>query len=283
MLKGRKNITHYRINSDYKLMKYSITDKLASEVEWYVSETENMPKSSFDTLFVQQPHYLYCGRSAPSSSIYYSYYNLSYCLEKFQSENMDVDLELNRINLGDTRHLAMISLIVSGGSPVICKELAGHEDINISSHYYSNISRFVECATYEMYRKQKSNVVDMLTHRKYYTGKTTDVSEGKCDSNLYISGKIDDCIKSIGQNGEIGECIFCPHFIDGKTGKYIIFSDTTKRKKQVDDDSKYLMSVLELVRKGIGCNEDIQSALLKLQTSSVKYSQCLYLNMEGKI
>ena len=62
-----------------------------------------------------------------------------------------------------------------------------------------------------------------------------------------------------------------------------MFSDTTARKKQVDDDSKYLMSVLEVVRKGNGCNEDIQSALLRLQNSSVKYSQSLYLNMEGRL
>lgn len=282
-LKGGKNITRYRINSDYKLMKYSVTAKLAAEVEWYVRATENMPKSTLDTLFVQQPHYSYCNRSAPSCSVYYSYYNLSYCLEKFQREIMEMDFESNRINLGDTRHLAMISLIVSGGSPVICKELAGHEDINISSHYYSNISRFVECATYEMYKKQKSNAVDMLTHRRHHMEKTVDVFGGKCDSDIYISGKIDECIKSIGPNGEIGECIFCPHFIDGKTGKYILFSDTTARKKQVDDDSKYLMSVLELVRKGNGCNEDIQSALLRLQNSSVKYSQSLYLNMEGRL
>ena len=49
-LKGGKNITRYRINSDYKLMKYGVTDKLAAEVEWYVLKTENMSKSSLDTL-----------------------------------------------------------------------------------------------------------------------------------------------------------------------------------------------------------------------------------------
>jgi len=80
--------------------------------------------------------------------------------------------EEQRINLGDTRHLAMISLIASGGSPVICKELAGH-------------------------------------------------------------------------------------------------------------DSQYLMHVLDMVRKGRGYNEDIQSALLRLQHSSSMYSKCLSKNMGG--
>ena len=41
------------------------------------------------------------------------------------------------------------------------------------------------------------------------------------------------------------------------------------------------MRVLEMVRKGRGCNEDIQSALLKLQHSSAQYSHCLYKNMGG--
>ena len=283
ILKGGQRKVYYNINGDYRLVKYSITDKMAAAVDEYMRATAGLPVSELDTLFVQMPHYLYLGRTAPSSSVYYSYQNLSYCLKRFQDDIMKSESDKNRIRLGDTRHLAMISLIASGGSPVVCRELAGHEDINISSHYYSNISRFVECATYEMYRKQKGYSVDMLNHEAICTGTTVEVNGGRCDSSAYAAGDIGDCIRNIGTGGELGHCASCPHFVDGKSGRYLLFSNADERKNQVDIDSKYLMRVLETVRKGKGCNEDIQSALLKLQHSSSRYSQCLYKNMGGML
>jgi hypothetical protein len=282
ILKGGHRKICYNINEDYRLMKYGIPDKMAAEIEWYRESTVGMTTSRLETLFVHRPHYSYFSRSAPSYSTYYTYQNLSYCLRRFQDDIMKIESDENRINLGDTRHLAMIGLIASGGSPVICKELAGHEDVNISAHYYSNISRFIECATYEMYKKQKANYVDIFNHKpKLCAGETVEVSGGRCDSPAYIAGSISDCIRNMGASGELGLCISCPHFIDGKSGHYLLFWGASERKTQVDEDSKYLMRVLDLVRKGKGCNEDIQSALLKLQHSSSRYSQCLYTNMGG--
>jgi hypothetical protein len=84
----------------------------------------------------------------------------------------------------------------------------------------------------------------------------------------------------MGSGGELGYCPECPHFIDGGRGMYIVFADSTERKKQVDEDSRRLMQVLETVRKGVGCSEDIQSALLRLQHSSAWYSRCLQKEWE---
>jgi len=280
ILKGGHRSICYNVSGDYKLTKYSIPEKMAAEIKWYQEATAEMPAPSLNTLFVLDPHYSHFSRSASPYSIYYTYPNLSYCLRQFQDCVMKIESDEHRINLGDTRHLAMISLIVSGGSPVICKELAGHEDVNISAHYYSNISRFVECATYEMYKKQKGGSTEMLKHRAFCADETVEVSEGRCDSAAYIAGSIDDCIRTIGDNGELGQCTACPHFIDGKSGRYFLFSNTEEGKRRVDEDSQYLMRVLDLARKGRGCNEDIQSALFKLQHSSSLYSQSLYNHME---
>ena len=281
-LKGGRRKVHYNIKGDYTLTKYSIPEKMATVIEWYLTTTSDMPASPLDTLFVQRPHYAYFDRSTPIHSVYYTYPNLSYCLRRFQEEIMQVKSADSRVNLGDTRHLAMISLIASGGSPVICKELAGHEDVNISAHYYSNISKFVECATYEMYKKHKGVSVDMFEHKTTLcVSETVPVTGGRCDSAAYIAGNISDCIRAVGSDSELGHCISCPHFIDGKSGRYLLFSDSGERKKQVDEDSKYLMRVLDMVRRGKGCDEDIQSALLKLQHSSSVYSRCLFSHMEG--
>jgi len=280
-LKGGNGKVFYNISGDYRLMKYSVPDKMAAEISRYIEATAEMSVGALDTLFVQSPHYSHFSRNIPTQSVYYTYQNLSCCLRRFQDDVMKVEADEKRINLGDTRHLAMISLIASGGSPVICKELAGHDDVNISSHYYSNISRFVECATYEMYKKQESHYVEILSSKPVCIGETVAVNGGYCDSAEYRAGSISDCIRNMGTGGELGQCVSCPHFIDGKSGRYLLFSNADDRKKQVDEDSKYLMGVLDMVRKGKGCNEDIQSALLRLQNSSSRYSQCLYKNMGG--
>jgi hypothetical protein len=283
-LKGRQSKVKHNINDDYELVKYSVTEKIAEEISKYIRTTDSFPLSALNTLFVPEAHYFLLGRISPPTSVYYSYQNLSHCLRKFQDDIMKINSDKDRVNLGDTRHLAMINLIVSGGSPVICKELAGHEDINISSHYYTNISKFIECATYEMYQKSKYGAfADIQNHRLFSKSKTVAVNSGRCDSAVYISGSINDCIRSIGANGELGNCVSCPHFIDGRTGKHFMFSDSNinAQKIQVDEDSKYLIRLLEAVRKGRGCNEDIQSALLRLQQSSSGYSQNLYRKMGG--
>lgn len=84
----------------------------------------------------------------------YGYSNLNAALKVFFHEVIGEDRDISVIHLGDTRHIAMMNLIISGGSPVIYMELAG-QDIDISSNYYANLSTLVECATYEMYRKTK--------------------------------------------------------------------------------------------------------------------------------
>ena len=278
--KGGNNRVSYRIDEDYTLSKYSIPKQMAAEILEYKKSIGNMPLSKLDTLFLPLP-------GSPSSKRnkaceYYNYLSLINCLKRFQYEVMMLPENSDKlINLGDTRHIAMISLIISGGSPVICKELAGHRDINISSHYYSNISKFIECATYDTYRKRMGSTATMRNHRsKNLKESAVKINGGYCDSPKYYDGDIEDCIKHMGSDGEIGYCPECPYFIDGKHGMYIVFANPEERKKQVDEDGRLLMEALDSVRKGIGCNEDIQAALLRLQYSSTWYSRCLQNELE---
>lgn len=282
MLKGGYRKKAYRIDEDYELKKYVITQDMAKEILEYIDLTKDMCQSKINTLFVQKPHNVLVGQNIMNKNRYYSYANLSTCLKKFQEQYMKIHKDKNcLINLGDTRHIAMINLIISGGSPTICKELAGHSNINISSHYYSNISNFIECATYEAYKKSISNSATLQKHRSQ-TRKANAVKldDGYCDSDKYRSGSIEDCIKYLGSDGRIGFCPECPHFIDGKHGMYVVFDSLSQRKKRVDEDSKHLIEAIDKVRRGIGYNEDIQSALLRLQHSSTWYSKCLQTDLE---
>ena len=279
-LKGGFEKIAYRINEDYECKKYVITDELAFELRSYLKSTQKMRKTSVDTLFLQMPHYSHFGISPNPHSMYYSYANLNTCLRYFYQEGVrPINAELSAIRLGDTRHIAMVSLIISGGSPVICRELAGHSDIDISSNYFSNVSNLVECVTLERYRKLKGEKVNIIGTKKFPLTVSKDwqrLPEGWCDAPSVKTGDIGECLKVADKNGEIGNCNHCVHYHPDIPGIMLEFLDETEGKRKVDADSRHLIRMIESVRNGIGYTEDIGAALLRLQRSSNHYSKCLW-------
>lgn len=279
-LKGGVEKITYRISGDYEYKKYVIPGKLAKEISTYLKATEKMRQSEIGTLILREPHCNYLGKSMELADRYYSYINLNICLQRFYDEVVSTEkIDMKRIHLGDTRHIAMANLIISGGSPVICRELAGHSDINISSHYYSNISNLVECVTLERYRKSKGESAEISDTHKYAVTLPEArhrVSDGWCDAMAVKDGDVSECLKVSDEHGHIGNCNCCIHYWPDQQGVRLAFLDVKTGKKAVDTDCQYLMRMIESVRKGIGHTEDIGTALLRLQCSSNHYSRCLW-------
>ena len=279
-LKGGMEKIRYQISEDYELKEYVINENLASELRWYINATKSCKRPKLDTLFVQAPHFAYLNVPIISSNQYYTYACMNTCLRIYYSEIIEPGgVNISRIRLGDTRHLAMTNLIISGGSPVICRELAGHANIDVSAHYYANISNLVECATLELYRKTKKRPADMSGTSIYplsVPDSRSRVADGWCTSTAMRDGGVDDCLKILSNNGHIGDCRHCGHYQPDNPGVNIAFYDERIGKEQVDADSRYLIRMIELVRKGLGYEEDIGSALLRLQHSSDHYGKCLW-------
>lgn len=284
-LKGGFEKIAYRIKDDYECKQYVITESLADELRSYLKSTENMRKTGIDTLFLQEPHYRYFGTSAKSTSKYYSYANLNACLRCFYQDLIfQKGIEIRKIRLGDTRHIAMVNLIISGGSPVVCRELAGHSDIDISSHYFSNISNLVECVTLERHRKMmvgKANIIGKSRFPIAVPKELYRLPNGWCSVDSVKNGDVGECLKVSSSSGEIGNCNYCTHYYPDQSGIRAEFLDEKTGKQKVDADSQYLIQMIEFVRKGIGYTEDIGTALLRLQRSSDHYSKCLWEKYSG--
>jgi hypothetical protein len=279
-LKGGIERIGYRIAEDYNLKEYTISNALAIELCAYLEATAGMQGTALDTLFLQKLHFSYMNKSPMQSSRYYTYACMNTCLRYFYHEIINAGgKEISRIKLGDTRHIAMTNLIISGGSPVICRELAGHYNIKVSAHYYTNISNLVECVTYEKWRKETGSSAKFRGANKYpvfIPENMYRVNSGYCDALSVKDGKIDECLKISSGQGHIGECACCGHYWPDKQGIRLAFYDEKDGKRQVDADSRYLIQMIELVRRGIGYSEDIGAALLRLQRSSTHYSKCLW-------
>jgi hypothetical protein len=201
------------------------------------------------------------------------------CLLNFYAEVVTPSgAEIGNITLGDTRHLAMINLIISGGSPTVCRELAGHAGIDMSSHYYANISSLVECATLEHLRRSKGMAAELAGRQRYPLAKpvtTHRVQGGRCDVIAVKDGDVYECLKVVSNNGHIGDCAYCAHFWPDEPGVRLRFYDKEHGKQRVDADTGYLLQMVEIVRRGLGCDEDVGSALLRLQRSCDHYHKCI--------
>jgi hypothetical protein len=282
-LKGDGVKTSYRVADDYYENEYEISNVLAGELRGYIAATEKQPPTHMDTLLRIPPHYKYLHAVNGTRNRYYTYFNLNTCFRSFIAEERG-GLDISHIHLGDTRHLAMVSLILSGGSPTICRELAGHANIDVSSHYYTNISTIVECATLRRLRKAKDGTEALITgEQKFSLAKPENshrVDGGYCDSTAYARRDISDCLKIISADGAIGDCSVCRHYFPDNEGLRLNFTDTDAAKAAVDADSRYLMQMIDLVRKGMGHSEDIGTALLRLQHSAYNYSMRIKEKMD---
>lgn len=291
-LKGSNKKHAYKVKDDYYFCEYQIPDKLASEIKHYQDLSEKMGDSQLDTLFIPDIHYQKWERKKSHVNRYFTYVNLCTVLRYFFSEVVEgkyglkvVDERedrhlpegcINYLYLGDTRHLALINIIAEGGTPVIAMMLAGHDHIDTASHYYSNITKLIDCKTYAQYRKVIQGSVQYAVskplNRSLITEKYTSLENGeRCYSPSFMNNDFSDCVKAVGEYGEIGCCAVCT-FHRNNTD---YFHENSKYKENIERDCKYLERIIREVRIQKGNKEDILEACLKLHNSSYTYQKYL--------
>lgn len=290
--KGKMQNSHYSIEADYEKQEYPIPEHLAKPIQEYIEDTASAYTSDIDVLFCKttqfQYAYLVCGNDN-----HYTYANLRQCLDYFylrvvqgKYEYLVVDNrfslkenEIQRINLGDTRHLAMISLAISGGSPTICRELAGHDSIEISSHYYSNLTEFLDVLGYERYRKNK------LCKEKAFGLAVSDaypVENGFCQCEKVWAGDFSPCISAVDSNGKPGSCNVCKYYFPKRSSLAIIRSKDNEAKQSGDKDKvsvelqttcSLLKQSVDQLRKGLGNADGVSQILDRLSAQAQRYVQ----------
>lgn len=291
-LKGGNGKVSYLIDDDYIKVQYKIPDKLACIIKEYIQLTSSFAPTELETLFISDTHYKHWGQSKHKNSRYFTYINMHCVLRYFFYEIIQGKYhlkvihdrntahlnegEINFLYLGDTRHLALINIIAEGGTPVLAMMLAGHENIEMSAHYYTNITHLIECRTYKQYRKVlKGNVSYNISPAITLpdTIKNGKILEdgGMCYSDSYAKGNVSDCIKAVGKNGEIGYCLDCSFYF--QKGSERFWDDDGKYKRKIEDDCNFLKEMIRQVRLGITDKEDIIQALNRLHSSSVTYQQ----------
>ncbi len=268
-LKKKLEKVTYSIDGDYEIRQYEIPEKLGGEIVWYQEKTSGMERKGVDTLF-----------TTGDGTGFLSYDIMRARLDGFCEE---AGFTGGRMHLGDTRHLAMVNLILSGGSPSVCRDLAGHENIDISSNYYANLSEIIRESIYDYCHRNSGSA--FIDGRQFYPlsvpVSSVRVDGGWCAAPEMADGSIEACLKTFSDRGGIGDCRRCIHFYPDDPG--IRLEMENEKKRQVDEDGEFLMLMIEQVRKGNGCEESIRQALGKLQNSSHDYENVLYRKYQEEI
>jgi len=282
----------HKISDAYLTTAIPVPDYLGELIETYIKETNKYENTTLNTLFVTDPHYKKWGQTKHVDSRFLTYMNMNTILKyffkeivqdkygytvKYEHENINHDnKEICYIHLGDTRHIAFINLMQEGATPVTAMLLGGHTNVEMASHYYSNVVSFIECKTYRQYRKQISGDVQYkISHMDKLPplALANPLSDGGCCySENYKNGCIEDCLTVSGPNGEIGYCPECTFY---RRNGMSYFSGDDIYKRHIEQDSKELFLAMQAAMEGKGNTENIKEAILKLNSSNYSYKAYL--------
>lgn len=300
-IKGKSKHKTYKIDSDYETYTYEIPESLGKEIQWYIDATEDMIPGELDTLIRMDTHYDKWKRCAGVNNRFFTYINLTTVLRYFYSEVIhdsygyriiedpsgNDTLESNEIefiHLGDTRHIAMINLVLEGVSPAIVMQLAGHDNLLMAVHYYTNITKLVECRTYRQYQKSLKGTTPFnltVSQPPVNTSEYTPLPDnGRCYSEKVKYYDYSDCDRVLGENGELGHCPNCLFYRPGNIG----FNDSSEGiyKSRIQRDTERLLEIVNLYRHSKGDYGDLLQAQMLLKDSCDSYAEFLKETRYGK-
>ncbi|EMY4798079.1 hypothetical protein V8T67_003796 [Bacillus pacificus] len=193
--------------------------------------------------------------------------------------------EIIKIQLGDTRHFALINMVLNGISPVLIKDFTGHGSINQSYHYFGHIDQFVKCLSYDKFREIRENVIDdeevgshqEITLESIQLGlnrknqEFVEVDGGRCFSPKFLKNDITDCIEQT-TTDIIGDCFNCPSFVSHSNEyKELLEKRKADLEKKMNDDGNFLLRVIRNYKDTFKDEEVMTRTLLNIQQKASEY------------
>jgi hypothetical protein len=177
-----------------------------------------------------------------------NYYNLM-VVEKGDFDEEINDNQIERIQLGDTRHIAFCSLMLQGFNPLTIAQLGGHYTLREQLSYCSHLETFVDAHTYVLAKSIKNKLNRQSDTLKYYQEYSNKILERvKLGEHFYELRKTDggrckssnfpyDCL-------ELDHCVFCDFFIaDDTLSDTIINQLSAKIEKEIQSKLDYIISI----------------------------------------
>lgn len=189
--------------------------------------------------------------------------------------------EIPYIYYGDTRHLAIINMMLQGVNPVYIAQIAGHHTLEAQTGYYTHLETFTTAKSYVLNQFMKKSYL-------FTREDACDVNVGEKEIEKQLMGadyyKLPKVAKGQGRCGcknfpyecNHRSCIFCKYFFpENVTEDYL-----TYYKEENDKNMAFVKSSLHLLFKQLSLiNEtELQQNALKL---SVLLNQKMIIDSYG--
>lgn len=163
---------------------------------------------------------------------------------------VEKDNQIEKIRLGDTRHLAFMNMLMQGLNPLYIQRIGGHYTLEEQLSYCNHLDTFTSAKTYmlskmlnnknEVYYRNYSDNVDWglkqtekeLLGAKFYQLPKVKDGAGRCTSTNFPT----DC--------KCEECLFCEHFIPEKDVAQTYISELKQNNLQNIEIKKELLKKL---------------------------------------
>ena len=254
--KGRRTV-FYRIEQDYDCFDYVIPSGLAEDILWYKQMKASHSPSSLDTLLLP-----------PRAGTYFRY---GYMRLLLRNTLTAMAMNPESIHLGDTRHLAMISLVLTGDTPSVCKALANHESVRMSAGYFANMGTLNDCQVLRtICEKLSPAVLEPPRTRNGQIGQANlRLPRGVCTYYTVDSFDVRECVRYWDLTLGLGRCEACPHYYPDSNEVLLQIKRDTQWQLQLS--LELLMESLEQLRKGKGYETTVDVLLKQVKTNAVLY------------
>lgn len=199
---------------------------------------------------------------------------------KMVRSRMTRDRELPYIYYGDTRHLAIMNMMLQGMNPIYIAQLAGHHTLDAQVGYYSHLETFTTAKSYILSQfmkgnnllKRPSNDINMgekvikkeLLGADYFALPKVAKGQGRCGS------------KNIPYECNHKSCLFCKYFFPENVSEDLL----TYYKEENDRNMAFVKKSLQSLIGQIDLRDDaeLQQNALKL---SVLLNQKIIIDSYG--
>jgi len=288
IIKGRNDGIGYSIDKDFSLSAHPIPDWIAQSILDYqgLLRKKHIKAPHLGTLFSPELHSIGMGQRRTRSP-YYTYglytcacrFFFSEVVEKaygyhvyygpgMPEEQMPEDWT-SYIRPGDARHFSLINMAASKVPIEVMMCSAGHSTAAQNVHYAGNQGTYDKSPTHRAFLEMKSRLVSLVPIAAYdFQPKEGDpfveLDEGRCYSPRFLNDDASDCVRSCGENGELGWCAACPFFRN--SNPTLTISDCSHLLKSVEDDWRLLREMVDSYRlEFVGGQEAILRTVLRLQ------------------
>lgn len=243
MLKKGKHTVYYDVQRDYKVYRYKIPETNTIRIIQQYQEL---------TRHIDRPYLFAYSPSSVNQMLSLQAFND--LLEEFVSTyligNRKYDYarfatgiqEFEMPTAGDSRPLAMANLYYQNVGADICRQIAGHVNINTSAGYYTNVGNTV-LASSVMHLQRRLNNGEAHIEELASRASTHEVISSSCSSPCQpkVTGNVTDCIAE----NHCDECFGCRY--DNPSAEQV-YQSVSERKTELNCASKRILECMENIK-----------------------------------